>query len=98
MVWRKDRWCVVVGVIDRETGDFLHVSWKREGREGWCELRHGIQKISFTGEFPTIPILEGCSKERLGVVEELEVSSGFCRHHASRPLSLFPLVMMIYAG
>jgi len=32
MVWRKDRWCVVVGVINKETGDFLHVSWKREGR------------------------------------------------------------------
>jgi len=56
MVWRKDRWCVVVGVIDRETGDFLHVSWKREGWEGWRELCHGIQKISFTGEFPAKPI------------------------------------------
>ena len=46
MVWREDRWCVVVGVMDRETEDFLHVSWKRKRREGWRELCHGIQKIS----------------------------------------------------
>jgi len=97
MVLRKDRWCVVVGVIDKETGDFLHVSWKREGREGWRELRHGIKKISFTGEFPATH-LEGCLKKRLGVVKELEVSSGFCKRHASRSLSLFPFVRMIYAG
>ena len=47
MMWREDRWCVVVGMIDRETGDFFAFSWKREGWEGWRELRHGIQKISF---------------------------------------------------
>ncbi len=23
MMWREDRWCVVVGMIDRETGDFF---------------------------------------------------------------------------
>ncbi len=33
---------MVVGVINKETGDFLHVSWKKEGREGWRELPHGI--------------------------------------------------------
>ena len=55
MVWRKDRWCVVVGVINKETGDFLHVSWKREGQEGWRELRHEIQKISFSWNFSRHP-------------------------------------------
>ena len=97
MVWREDRWCVVVGVIDRETGDFLHVSWKREGREGWREVCHGIQEVS-CWRVSRQTYLEGCSKKRLGVVEELEVSSGFCKRHASCSLSLFPLVRMINAG
>ena len=98
MVWRKDRWCVVVDVINKETGDFLHVSWKREGREGWRELRHGIQKNIFYWRISRQTYLEGCSKKRLGIVKELEVSSGFCKRHASRSLSLFPFVRMIYAG
>ena len=91
--WGEDRWCVVVGVIDRETGDFLHVSWKRKRREGWRELCHETQKTSSRQIY-----LEGCSKKRLGIVKKLEVSSGFCMRHASRSLSLFPLVRMIYAG
>ena len=90
--------CGLWGVIDRETGDVLHVSWKREGREGWRELRHEIQKIIFFLEFFPPSMLEDCSKKRLGVVKELEVSSGFCKRHASRSLSLFPFVRMIYAG
>ena len=91
--------CGLWGVTDRETGEtFLYVSWKREGREGWRELRHGIQKISFYWRIPRQTHLEGCSKKRLGVVKELEVSSGFCKRHASRSLSLFPFVRMIYAG
>ena len=96
-MWREDRWSVVIGVIDRETGNFLHVSWKREGREGWRELCHGIQEIS-CWRVSRQTYLEGCSKKRLGVVKELEVSSGFCKRHASRSLSLFPFVRMIHAG
>jgi hypothetical protein len=66
----EGRWCgeKIVGVwfvgCDRKTGEtVLYVSWKREGREGWCELRHGIQKISFIGEFPARPILRVARKK-----------------------------------
>ena len=44
--WGEDRWCVVVGVIDRETGDFLHVSLEKERGKGWRELCYEIQKTS----------------------------------------------------
>ena len=52
--WGVDRWCVVVGVIDRETGDFLHVSLEKErGKAGvGCAIR---SRRHLVGEFPAIP-------------------------------------------
>jgi len=70
-----------------------------KGKGGKAGVRCAMESRRYLfREFPARPILEGCSKKRLGVVEELEVSSGLCKRHASCSLSLFPLVRMIYAG
>ena len=58
--------CGLWGVTDKEMGEtFLYVSWKREGQEGWRELCHGFQKISFIGEFPASPFI-GLLEEKTG--------------------------------
>jgi len=64
--WCDDRWCAVVDVIDRETRGFLHVSWKREGRESWHELRHGIQKKYLLLENFPPNLFRGLLEEKTG--------------------------------
>ena len=96
MVWREDRWCVVVGVIGkRETGCMF--LGKGKGGKAGVSCAMESKRYLFLEIFPP-SMLEDSSKNRLGVVKELEVSSGFCKRHASRSLSLFPFVRMIYAG
>ncbi len=89
--------CGLWGVIGKRGRLFCMFLGKEKGGKAGVSCIMESKRYLLLENFPPAH-LEGCSKKRLGIVKKLEVNSGFCKRHASRSLSLFPFVRMIYAG